>query len=95
MSRWHGPQHRGAARVQRAEKRREAEARNARSDPLRRARCPRSGKVKFTADQARAEIVGAVIKHSNGNGRRRERRTYLCPGCGWHHLTSQPKAVTR
>lgn len=92
MSRWHGPQGRGAARTLRATKRDEAEARADRAEALHRPRCPTTGKVRFTEDEARVELVGAVIKKNRGNNRRRERRAYQCePGCGWWHLTSQEK----
>lgn len=92
MSRFSGPQGRGAARRSREQRRREAQARNALTPPQRRraARraCP-TGKVKYRNEHdARVGLVGAVIGKNRGDQRRHERRVYECPHCAGWHLTS-------
>lgn len=61
------------------------------------ARCPATGKVRFRdhkeAVKARhlatnARLVETAAGVPEDLVRRRERRDYVCPACGGHHLTS-------
>lgn len=50
------------------------------------------GKRRFSTErEARAELVGAIIKRNRGNQKRAECRVYLCDRCDGWHLTSKPK----
>lgn len=95
MSRYTGPQGRGAAARAREQRRRDAEARNALTPPQRRAAarrpCP-TGKVRYRDEhQAKAELVGLVIARNLGHANRQERRIYPCDRCHGWHTTSKPK----
>ena len=93
MSAWYGRHGKGAAAALRDTKRAEAEARNAATPTERRAYtrrpCP-TGKRRYASEHdAQVELLGAVIGHNAGDGRRRERRHYECHLCGGWHLTSK------
>lgn len=100
MSRFSGPQGAGARRRVREQKRREAIARNALTQPNRRAAsrrpCP-THKVRYRDEhEARVELVGRIVSRNLGSNRRHERRVYECPKCfGWHHTSrpEKPKSV--
>lgn len=54
-------------------------------------RCPGGGKRCIpTEREAKAELVGAIIKANKGSARRKECRYYLCGTCNTYHLTSMP-----
>lgn len=78
------------------QKRLEAEERNARTDPARRRAvrrgCPTGKRIVPSEKEARAELVGIVMRANLGrpNPNRRECRIYQCPQCHFWHFTSQP-----
>lgn len=96
MSRYSGRQARGAARRAREQRRREAEARNALTPPLRRriARtgCP-TGKKKFDVEVDAWTALGEHIVARTKGANRQERRVYDCDLCTGWHLTSQTPKV--
>jgi hypothetical protein len=57
--------------------------------------CPTGKRRIPTEAQARADLVGAIIKANRGSQKRRECRYYACDACGGWHLTSHPKPPTR
>jgi hypothetical protein len=49
-------------------------------------RCPNGGKVQY-ATPAKAHRAARIASPNDGSGR--ARRAYLCPACGFYHLTRQ------
>jgi hypothetical protein len=59
-----------------------------------RERCASSGKLKYRDEQdARAALVGCIMRRQAGDRKRRETDVYECRACGRWHLTSmvQPR----
>lgn len=57
--------------------------------------CPTTGKHRFrTHDAAQRELDKAQQSYDLGMTNRREIRTYQCPFCHYHHLTSTPHRTT-
>ena len=84
MSRFSGPQGKGAVARHKESVRLAIEAQRSR-------RCP-SGKRPYPTERdARVELVGAGVDRNRGRCHRKECRVYECPLCGWFHLTSKPE----
>jgi len=56
-------------------------------------RCPASGKIAYvTEERVMKAIEGAWVsgRWENHHGQMAS-RAYLCPDCGWWHMTSKPQ----
>lgn len=86
MSRYHGPQGKGAARRLRERRRVEPRAKPA-------VTCPTGKRVLASEKEAQAELVGTLIGANRGNPNRKETRWYDCPLCkGWHLTSKEERA---
>jgi len=87
VSRYSGAQGKGAARRFRENRRAATRPAAAKSS------CPTGKRMIPTEQEARAELVGTVIRKNRGNQNRQECRWYLCPLCDTWHLTSKPEGA--
>lgn len=88
---WHGPQQRGAMAARRAEKRRQAEARQAVGPARLPGDCSRKARFFTQAAADQVLLTCKIARALRHNTKRRELRTYWCRTHDCWHLTSKPE----